>query len=70
MHYPLFYSQYRQILIVATILLTVPLTTRAVFDMIKIIFPSFMVAVDDNYNANATYNLVFFVLTTYLPIVC
>ena len=57
-------------MIIATILLTIPLTTRAIFDMIKLIFPSFMVAVDDNYNANASYNLIFFMLTTYLPVVC
>ena len=37
--------------------------------MIKLMFPSFMEKVDDGYNANAAYNLIFFTLTTYLPIV-
>jgi uncharacterized membrane protein len=67
-HFPKFYCQYRRLMITATVLLTVPLTFRAVFDGIKIISPDFMAWVDLNYTRNAIYNFFFFLLTTYLPI--
>ena len=67
-NFPKFYIQYRHILIIATVLLAVPLFFRAVFDGIKLCFPSFMNYVDSNYTRNALYNMIFFTLTTYLPI--
>lgn len=55
-------------MITATVLLTVPLTFRAFFDGLKIVKPDFYTWVDGKVKRNATYNFVFFILTTYLPI--
>ena len=68
-NFPKFYNEYRHILIIATVLLAVPLFFRAVFNGIKLCFPRFMKYVDEpNYTRNAIYNMIFFSLTTYLPI--
>ena len=56
-------------MLVATCLLTVPLTFRAIFDGIKIVFPSFMNYLDQSFMRNAIYNFFFFTLTTYVPII-
>ena len=45
-HFPKFFREHRCLMISATVLLTVPLTFRAVFDGIKIISPDFMAWVD------------------------
>ena len=68
-NFPLFYKEFRCIMITATCLLTLPLTFRAIFDGVKLGSPDFMNWVDDNYKRNAIYNFFFFLLTTYLPIV-
>ena len=68
-HFPMFFGEHRCLMITATVLLTVPLTFRAVFDGIKVISPSFIIWVDENYTRNAIYNFCFFLLTTYLPII-
>ena len=67
-HVPAFYGEHRCLMIWATILLTVPLTFRAVFDFIKLVKPEFLTWVDEDYTRNALYNFFFFLLTTYLPI--
>ena len=67
-NFPKFYDQYKHILIIATVLLTIPLFFRAVFNGVKLCFPRFMVYVDADYTRNALYNMIFFSLTTYLPI--
>ena len=56
-------------MITATVLLTVPLTFRAVFDGIKVVSPGFLAWVDEDYTRNAIYNSCFFILTTYVPII-
>ena len=67
-HAPAFYGEHRCLMIWATILLTVPLTFRAVFDFIKLVKPEFLTWVNEDYTRNAVYNFFFFLLTTYLPI--
>ena len=67
-YFPLFYSQFRKLMITATVFLTVPLTFRAIFDGIKLVDPDFMEWIDADYTRNAIYNFFFFILTTYLPI--
>ena len=67
-HFSKFYEEHRCLMITATILLTVPLTFRAVFDGIKVVSPKFMDWVNEDYERNALYNFFFFILTTYLPI--
>ena len=67
-HFKRFYEEFRKLMLTATILLTVPLTFRALLDGIKLVFPSIMVWVDGNLTRNAVYNFIFFLLTTYVPI--
>ena len=67
-HFKRFYAEFRKLMLTATILLTAPLTFRAIFDGIKLISPTFMTWVDANMTRNAIYNFIFFLLTTYLPI--
>ena len=68
-HFPKFYSEHRCLMVTATLLLTVPLTFRAIFDGIKLISPEFLEWVDQDYERNAIYNFLFFLLTTYMPII-
>ena len=68
-HFGLFYEQFRTVMLVATYLLTVPLTFRAIFDGIKIISPGFYDWIDLSYFRNALYNFIFFLFSTYLPII-
>jgi hypothetical protein len=42
--------------------------TRAVFDGIKFTFQGFSIWIDENKLNNSIYNLVFFLLSTYMPI--
>ena len=67
-HFARFYKEFHKLMLTATILLTVPLTFRAIFDGVKLISPAFMTWVDANMTRNAIYNFIFFLLTTYLPI--
>ena len=68
-HFSAFYEENRGLMITATVLLTIPLAFRAVFDGIKVISPNFMEWVDKDYERNAIYNFFFFIFTTYLPII-
>ena len=67
--FELFYKELRVVLLVATFLLTVPLTFRALFDGIKLVNPDLMEQFNDSYLKNSIYNLVFYLLTTYLPVI-
>lgn len=67
--FELFYKEFRVFMLIATYLLTVPLTFRAIFDGIKIIFPESMEYINRSYLRNSIYNLFFFLFTTYLPII-
>lgn len=64
-----FYFKFKRTLIAVTILMTVPLAFRAVFDGLKALLPSWADLIDSNNFNNSLYNFVFFLLTTYLPIV-
>ena len=67
-HFPKFYVQFSTLLTTATVVLTIPLMTRAVFDGIKFTFQGFSIWIDENKLNNSIYNLVFFLLSTYMPI--
>lgn len=68
-HFARFYAEFHKLMLTATILLTVPLTFRAIFDGIKLISPKVIEWIDADMTRNAIYNFVFFLLTTYLPII-
>jgi hypothetical protein len=62
-----FYRQFKCILWTAMILVTLPLTFRAIFDFIRM--DSHVIQwLNANMVNGAVYNLSVFVLTTYLPI--
>ena len=52
-----------------TVLMTVPLVFRAFFDALKAVVPGFAEIIDANRTNNSVYNFIFFLLTTYIPIV-
>lgn len=68
-NFKLFYDEFRNEMLIATCMLTVPLTFRAIFDGIKIVMPTFMLWINDSFIRNSIYNFFFFILTTYLPII-
>ena len=67
--FPKFYAQFSKLLTTATVVLTIPLMTRAIFDGIKFCSDGFVTWIDANQVNNSIYNLVFFMTSTYLPII-
>lgn len=68
-HFPSFYYSFRGTLITVIILMTVPLVFRAILDGLKAILPNFLEWIDGSTKNNSIYNFIFFILTTYIPIV-
>jgi hypothetical protein len=64
-----FYLKFRKMLITVTVLMTVPLAFRAFLDFLKAVIPSWADWIDGNTFHNSLYNFLFFLLTTYLPII-
>jgi hypothetical protein len=51
-------------------MMTVPLAFRTLLDALKAMLPGWSEWIDANKFNNSLYNFLFFLLTTYLPIVC
>jgi len=68
-HFRHFYKKFRRMLITVTVLMTVPLAFRAVLDGLKAMLPWWAEWIDSSTFNNSLYNLFFFLLTTYIPII-
>ena len=68
-HFTKFYLKYRCMLVTVTVLMTVPLAFRAILDGLKAALPGWADWIDSSKLINSVYNFLFFLLTTYLPIV-
>jgi len=66
-HFPKFIAEFKSLMWLTVILITIPLTFRAMFDCIKKV-DAINAYLSSGSLKNGIYNFVFFLLTTYLPI--
>ena len=67
--FPDFYKKYSCLLLTAVIVLSLPLLTRSALDALSTM-GKFSEYIQKEQRRNTTYNMLFFLITTYIPLIC